>query len=260
MALEMAFGIAPPPLAIISRNLGEAAELVYDHTLHLFLLAGPDYSETIVRRTTPSLWAKAERAEAPRAGIHGLRTIADIMRGLNPLTGELYLEALDVTRAAREVASLTLGKYPHPSTIYPGGLGIEANATTFNQVLGRIVRLLDYSKKAVTIWDDLIDFFLAEIPDYQHVGERPANLITTGMWDDPESYDASYANCAAWGERRMATPGAIVNGELRTTDLVALNLGMEEFVDHAYYEHWEGNRFPTDPLGAPLSPFHPCNK
>src|SRR5688572_16784831 len=45
MALEMAFGVAPPPLALIARNLGEAAELVYDHTLHLFLLAGPDYSE-----------------------------------------------------------------------------------------------------------------------------------------------------------------------------------------------------------------------
>ena len=29
MALEMAFGVVPPPLAIIARNLGEAAELVY---------------------------------------------------------------------------------------------------------------------------------------------------------------------------------------------------------------------------------------
>ncbi len=50
---------APPPLAIIARNLGERAELVYDHTLHLFLLAGPDYSERIVSRTAPSLWARA---------------------------------------------------------------------------------------------------------------------------------------------------------------------------------------------------------
>jgi hydrogenase large subunit len=57
MALEMACGVVPPPLAIIARNLGEGAELVYDHTLHLFLLAGPDYSERIVSRTTPTLWA-----------------------------------------------------------------------------------------------------------------------------------------------------------------------------------------------------------
>src|SRR5262249_23155450 len=122
MALEMAFGVLPPPLAVIARNLGEAAELVYDHTLHLFLLAGPDYSEVVVRRTSPSLWAHAERARAGGARVHGLRTIADLMRGLNPLSGDLYREALDVTRAAREIAALTLGKYPHPSTIFPGGL------------------------------------------------------------------------------------------------------------------------------------------
>lgn len=260
MALEMAFGVVPPPLAIIARNLGEGAELMYDHTLHLFLLAGPDYSERIVRRSSPSLWARAEQVEASRAGKYDLRTIADIMQGLNPLTGQLYLEALDITRAAREVASLMLGKYPHPSTIFPGGLGIEANANVFNQVLGRIVRLLDYSKKVVAIWDDLVDFFFSEMPAYQHVGERPANLLCTGMWDNPESYNASYADCALWGEQRLATPGAIVKGELRTTRLDALNLGIEEFVDHSYYKHWEGHRFPQDPAGAPLSPFHPWNK
>jgi hydrogenase large subunit len=231
MALEMACGVAPPPLAIIARNLGEGAELVYDHTLHLFLLAGPDYSEHIVSRTTPSLWARAQQAEAPHAGVHGLRTMAEIMRGLNPLTGHLYLEALQITRHAREIASLMLGKYPHPSTIFPGGLGIEASAQVFNQVLGRIVYLLDYAKKAAAIWDDIVDFFLAVMPEYQRVGER-----------------------------RLATPGAVVDGELRTTRLADLNLGVEEFVDHSYYQRWEGHRFPHDPPGAPLSPFHPWNK
>ncbi|MDX1523301.1 MAG: nickel-dependent hydrogenase large subunit, partial [Anaerolineae bacterium] len=73
MALEMAFGIVPPPLAVIARNLGEGAELIYDHSLHLFLLAGPDYSEIMVRRTSPSLWDQAEKAAAPQAEIHGLR-------------------------------------------------------------------------------------------------------------------------------------------------------------------------------------------
>jgi hydrogenase large subunit len=80
------------------------------------------------------------------------------------------------------------------------------------------------------------------------------------MWDDPEAYDASYARCSEWGERRLVTPDAIVDGELRTTRLTDLNLGIEEFVDHAYYQHWEGHRFPRDPLGAPLSPLHPWNK
>jgi hydrogenase large subunit len=260
LALEMAFGVVPPPLAIIARNLGEGAELVYDHTLHLFLLAGPDYSEVVVSRTNKSLWAKAQKALSPHADIHGLLTVADIMRGLNPLSGKLYVEALSITRAAREIATLMMGKYPHPSTIFPGGIGIEANPDIFNQILGRIVQLLDYSKRVVAIWDDLLDFFLSEIPEYALVGDRRKNLLCTGIWDDPEAYDATYANCSQWGERRLVTPGAIVDGELRTTRLTDLNLGMEEFVDHSYYQHWEGHRFPTDPNGAPLSPFHPWNK
>ncbi len=260
MALEMAFGVVPPPLAIIARNLGQGAELLYDHTLHLFLLAGPDYSEVVVRSTSPSLWERAKKAEAPRAAAYGLPTVGDIMSGLNPLRGELYLEALHITRGAREIASLMMGKYPHPSTIFPGGIGIDASTRVFNQVLGRIVHLLDYAKKVVAVWDDLIDFFFTEVPDYQHVGQRPANLICTGIWDDPEAYDASYARCSEWGERRLVTPGAMVNGELRTTRLTDLNLGMEEFVDRSYYDHWEGHRFREDPSGAPLSPYHPWNK
>ena len=260
MALEMACGVVPPPLAVIARNLGQGAELLYDHALHLFLLAGPDYSETIVSKTSPSLWARAQQTDASRAAAFGLGTIAEIMSGLNPLTGQLYLEALDITRAAREIASLMMGKYPHPSTIFPGGLGVEASTQVFNQVLGRIVRLLDYAKKVAAVWDDLIEFFFAEIPEYSRVGERPANLLCTGMWDEPETYDASYAHCSEWGERRLATPGALVDGQLRTTRLTDLNLGIEEFVDRSYYQYWQGHRFASDPQGAPLSPYHPWNK
>lgn len=260
LALEMAAEVVPPPLALIARNLGEAAELVYDHCLHLFLLAGPDYSERMVSKTSPSLWAKAESAPAPLREIHGLATIGAIMQGLNPLTGTLYLEALDITRLAREIASLCLGKYPHPSTIFPGGLGIEATPAVFNDVLGRIVRLLDYSKKVAALWEDLISFWLDAQPDYERVGERRKNLIGTGMWDDPETYDASYANCSAWGERRLTTPGVIIDGALRTTRLRDINLGLEEFIEHSYYRPWTDYPFQTDPLGGPLSPYHPWNK
>ena len=45
-----------------------------------------------------------------------------------------------------------------------------------------------------------------------------------------------------------------------TTKLQNINLGMEEFVDHSFYEEWNGQAFDTDPLGAPLSPHHPWNK
>jgi hydrogenase large subunit len=51
---------------------------------------------------------------------------------------------------------------------------------------------------------------------------------------------------------------------LVTTDLHKLNMGIEEFVEHSYYDEWTGSghrqHFPTDPVGLPLSPYHPWNK
>ena len=260
LSLEMANGAPPPPLAIVARNLGASAEFLLDHPQHLFLNAGPDYSEVVVSVTTPSLWEKAKRTAAQNAGAHGFRNIAQIMTAMNPMAGDLYLEALQVTRAAREIATAIFGKYPHPSSVYPGGIGILPERETFNLVLGRIHLLLEYSKKIALIWDDLVEFFYDANPLYRKVGEAPANLISVGAWDDAETYDSSYRNCNEWGERRFSTPGAVVNGELRTTRLADLNLGIEEFVTHSFYKQWEGDRLRNDPHGSPLSPFHPWNK
>lgn len=260
MALEMALGVAPPPLAIATRGLGAAAELLAAHTRHLFVLAGPDYSESAVSRANQTLWAKAQQAPTARPAFHGCQTVADLMRGLNPMTGQLYREALHLTRTACEVATLVFGKYPHPSSIFPGGVGIEADKEIFNQVLARINRLIDYAKKVIAVWDDLIEFLYTAEPRSAQIGELPANLMSAGLWDDPGSYDGSFENCVAWGEKRLATPGVIINGKLRTTRLTDLNAGVEEFTDRSYFEPEEDQAITTDPLGAPLSPMHPWNR
>lgn len=260
LALEMAFPVKPPPLGIVARNLGETAEFLYDHPLHLFLLAGPDYSQSIVQQTNPEIWEQAERTPAPHADVHGFRTVGDILIGLNPLTGKLYLEALEVTRLAREMCVFMYGKYPHPSTLVPGGVSTTLTFTSFNEYYTRLVKLFDYSKKVVAIWDDVFNFFLAANPRYAEVGARPVNMISNGIFDDPDAYDATYERCNEWGERRFTTPGVLVSGELRTTKLQQVNLGVEEFVEHSFYDKWEGQPMPTDPLGAPLSPSHPWNK
>ena len=68
MAIEMAIGCVPPPLGILIRNLALALEFLYDHPLHLHLLAGPDYSAAMVGPTNPSLLDRARAArEAPHA-------------------------------------------------------------------------------------------------------------------------------------------------------------------------------------------------
>ena len=60
LAIEMALDIKPPPLGIIVRNLLLSCEYLYDNPLHLFVLSGPDFSESLVKATNPEIWKKAE--------------------------------------------------------------------------------------------------------------------------------------------------------------------------------------------------------
>ncbi|TML83740.1 MAG: cytochrome C [Actinobacteria bacterium] len=259
-AIEMAMGLAPPPMGTVIRNMGEAAEMGYDNPLHLYLLAGPDYSEAVVKAVNPELWPKAERWKCPNQEHHGFATMAEIMTELNPLTGRLYQEGLEFTRLSREKFVLLHGKYPHPQTIVPGGVATTVTMETLNEYHAKIGRIFDYAQRMVGVWDDITEFFYEADDRYKLVGSRPMNFIDNGYWDDPYAYDATYENCNEWGEKRWSTPGVIIDGELVTTRLTDTNIGMEEFVEHSYYEKWSGDRYETDPGGQPLSPFHPWNK
>lgn len=263
LAIEQAFGICPPPLGVLVRNLGEVGEMFYDHPLHLGLLAGPDYSTSIVAVTNPELVTLAERTPARHADVHGFKTMKDLMDALNPLTGKIYLESLEYTRVGRIMCMQMYGKYPHPSTLVPGGVSTTISTSSFNEYYTQLGKIFDYCKVMAATWDDLADFFLEANPDYEKVGARPTNLIQTGIWDDPEAYDATYANCNEWGDKRWALPGIILDGELRTTRLTDINMGVEEFVEHSYYDDWTVGttpRFAADPLGNPISPYHAWNK
>ncbi len=266
LALEMAFGVKPPPLGIVARNLLLSIEYLYDHPLHLFLLAGPDFSEPAVRATNPELWERAQRTPAASKAIHKFGTVAEIMTGMTPLTGTLYAEALHMTRVAREAYVIIGGKYPHPQTVVPGGISATIDVSDMNEIMLRLGKFFDYVQKVAAIWDDIVEFFYDANPQYRNVGTRPKNLIETGQWDDPYAYDAEYKNCDDWGRARWSPPGVIVDGKLVTRSMTAVNMGLEEFVEHSFYEDWtknghsNGSPFPQDPLGNPLSPHHPWNK
>ncbi len=259
-AIEMAMGITPPPLGTVIRNMGEAAEMGYDNPLHLYLLAGPDYSESVVKQANPELWPKAESWKCPSEHIHGFKTMSELMTALNPLTGALYREGLEFTRLSREMVVILTGKYPHPQTIVPGGVSTTVTLQTLNEYHSKLGRVFDYAQRMVAVWDDITAFFYEADERYKEVGRRPMNFIDSGFWDDPYAYSAQYEDCDDWGDRRWATPGAIIDGEQVTTRLSDLNMGMEEFVEHSYYENWSGDRYATDPLDKPISPYHPWNK
>ena len=261
-AQNMAFGVRPPALAEWIVNLGEAAEYMFDHNIFQDNLVGVDFCEQMVKETNPSVLAKAEKKEAPHASLHGFRTIADIMRALNPFTGSFYREALQMSRMTREMFCLMEGRHVHPSTLYPGGVGTVPTIQLFTDYLVRLMKYVEFMKKVVPLHDDLFDFFYEALPGYEEVGRRRVLLGCWGSFNNPAVCDYSYKNMTDWGRAMYVTPGVVVDDKLVTTDLVDINLNIRILLGSSYYDGWENNEkfVKNDPLGNPVDQNHPWNQ
>jgi hydrogenase large subunit len=216
----MAFGIRPPAIAEWIVNLGEAAEYMFDHNIFQDNLVGVDFCEQMVKETNPKVLAKAETRLADHSNLHGYRTIADIMRALNPFTGSFYREALQVSRMTREMFCLMEGRHVHPSTLYPGGVGTVPTIQLFTDYLVRLMKYVEFMKKVVPLHDDLFDFFYEALPGYEEVGRRRVLLACWGSFNNPAVCDYTYKNMSTWGKAMYVTPGVVVDGKLVTHDLV----------------------------------------
>ena len=262
-AQNMAFGVRPPAIAEWIVNLGEAAEYMFDHNIFQDNLVGVDFCEQMVKETNPGVLAKAEKTPARGANLHGYKTIADIMRALNPFTGSFYKETLHVSRYTREMFCLMEGRHVHPSTLYPGGVGTVPTIQLFTDYLVRLMRYVEFMKKVVPLHDDLFDFFYEALPGYEKVGYRQTLLGCWGSFNNPDVCDYTYQNMGTWGKGMFVTPGVVVDGELVTTDLVDINLGIRILLGSSYYDDWAGKSevfVKQDPLGNPVDPRHPWNQ
>lgn len=261
-AQQMAFGVKPPAMAEWIINLGEAAEYMFDHNIFQDNLVGVDFCEPMVKETNPKVWQKAQATAAPHAAAHGFRTIADIMTALTPFTGTLYRETLEMSRMTRHMFCLMEGRHVHPSTLYPGGVGTVPTIQLFTDYLVRLMKYVEFMKKIVPLHDDLFDFIYQALPGYEKVGQRRILLGCWGAFNNPDSCDYEYRHMAEWGREMFVTPGVVVDGELVTTSLVDINLGIRILLGSSYYDDWENREtFVTqDPLGNPVDQRHPWNQ
>ena len=261
-AQNMAFGVRPPALGEWIVNLGEAAEYMFDHNIFQDNLVGVDFCEQMVKETNPGVYAKAEKTAAPGANLHGFRTIADIMKALNPFTGSFYREALQMSRMTREMFCLMEGRHVHPSTLYPGGVGTVPTVQLFTDYIVRLMKYVEFMKKVVPLHDDLFNFFYEALPGYEEVGRRRVLLACWGSFNNPSVCDYTYKKMTDWGRAMYVTPGVVVDDKLVTTDLVDINLQIRILLGSSYYDSWEhGEKFvKNDPLGNPVDQNHPWNQ
>ena len=258
MAVDMAYQAPPPPMGIALRNLIQGAEQLYDSPLGCFILEGPDYSQAVVEKSNPEWWEEAKATKAPQSDLHGCATIADIMTGLNPIAGSLWLRSLGVEKVGRKMAALLGGKHPHVNSLVPGGVAKTLSPTDLVQYAAMLSQHVAFAKEFIPLFDDLLDFVLSM--GYEECGARENNLISYGTYEDPLAYNAEYQDMSEWARKRKVSPGVIIDGELVTQDLVEVNVGVQEMVEKSYYDEWEGYKVKEDPLGNPLTKYHPWNK
>ena len=259
---NMAYGVKPPALGDLAFNLAETADYIFDHAIFNDCMANVDFCEQMVKETNPTLLAKAENTPAPGQDIHGFKTIADIMRALNPFTGEFYLETLHVARYTREMYCLFGGRHTHPSTIMPGGCSADITHQTCTDYYVRLMRYFDYVKRSVPMHDDLYDFFLKELPGLRHgrlPQDEPRQL---GLVRRSRLRRLRLPQHDQLGSQALHHPGC---RDRRRADLHRPRRDQPDDPDPArlvVLRRWENEpTFVThDPLGNPVDKNHPWNK
>jgi len=184
------------------------------------------------------------------------------MRALNPFEGSFYLESLQMSRLTREMFCLMEGRHVHPSTLYPGGVGTVPSVQLFNDYLIRLLKYIDFMKRVVPRTTTCSISFMKRSPGYEAVGERRVLLGCWGSFNNPDVCDYRYQTMSDWGRAMYVTPGVIVDGDLVTTDLVDINLGLRILLGSSFYDDWQNQEtFVThDPLGNPIDQRHPWNQ
>src|SRR5690606_21618006 len=154
------------------------------------------------------------------AAVHGFRTIAEIMEAINPFEGEVYKEALKISRTTREMFCLMEGRHVHPSTVYPGGVGTMPTPSVFTYYLSRLIGIVDFVKKAVAMNADVGAFFVEARPGCEVVGRRRVVLGCWGAFQNPAVVVYRYETMDRGGRAMCVTPGIVIDGELLTANLV----------------------------------------
>ncbi|GAB6148366.1 nickel-dependent hydrogenase large subunit [Stetteria hydrogenophila] len=284
IAADMVYGVSPKPMGVVLRNLAFAmTDHTYDHTIILNMLEGPDFSEAIVSKLTPSVWQEAQRTLAEHRDIHGFTKISDIMTALNPISGKMWQYAVKFQRLAREAGVLIYGRHSHPSTLIPGGISTDLTMPQYllTGYMYRLVKLTAWAKFNYYVWHDLLSFY--ESLGYADNGLTydPPIAISSGIFEDPDTYSSIgdyaepedfYKNMDEAASKRMVKPGIVLKGELVTTKYTEIQASIMEHVEKAFYEDWADKikslEFYTeeDPAGNKLlwgkydPAYHPWNK
>ncbi|OKY78016.1 MAG: Coenzyme F420-reducing hydrogenase, alpha subunit [Candidatus Methanohalarchaeum thermophilum] len=164
-AIEDGLDVKPPETANLLRQLISMGDLIHDHTLHLFILAGPDFV---------------------------LSDIPEEERGISKLyerEPDLVKQAIRVRKLGHEIIS-TLGEQAvHPLTLVPGGISRGLTEDKRQKLLKKAKE----AKEIVLGWNNsFVQPIIEEtVNDYKDLGELETNFIALHDDGNLEVYDGT---------------------------------------------------------------------
>lgn len=215
-----AFGGVPHNARVL-QNIMEGMFLLWNHTVHLFALAGPDYSDAVADTGYDRL---------------------------DPMTGAGYQTALQKQRKLLQAFTEFGGRAPHPLTYMPGGVAANPDEETLASVTERVKAISDWlgptdavpevldavrehrgtHPDAPGLYDILSVLVGADAVGADDFGVGPGRFYANGMFYDPDP------------ENLVFPPGILADGRLRRPTRNELVQGIVEDTTHAWYTEDSG--------------------
>jgi hydrogenase large subunit len=172
-ALDHAYGMTPPPAAILARNILHGAYYVYDHMIHTYLLIGPELG----------VLAKYPPMVPPALGKDGIKAL-----GL----GSSYAACIQMQRKANKVVALWGGKFPHHTSEYPSGMTVKPTLDRIANTISNMTELWDF------VVNVMVPDFMAIVSKNDHIAETVSTLLDIDF-NGLQDLGPTYGNFLSYG-------------------------------------------------------------
>ncbi len=220
LALDQAFGVAPPDNGRILRNLVAGANFLDSHLLHFYHLSVLDYVNTA---------GLLDRAPwIPRYNF------PDMVTGATAATlVSHYVTAFAMRRKAHQMGALFGGRLPHVGSFVVGGCTDTVTAEKIAAFRSLLTELRDFINNVYLPDANLL---AGQFPSYYQLGQGYGNLLAFGVFD-----------LNASGTNKLLGPGRYTEGAGGAVDPGQIT----EQVTYAWYTEASGNKHPAQGLTEP---------
>lgn len=217
-AQEAAYKLAVPANGRILHNLIQGANHLYDYLLHFYQLSALDFIDVTAvvqyQGSDPDLvklrtWVKAELESgktypaAPFLPRLTGRYIEDAEINIGAL--KHYLEAMEIQKKANQASALFGGKFPHSTSIFPGGCTRQPEVdllAAYQSLIGEVRTFVQQK-----YLPDLLAVARA-FPEYWEIGASKGGFLSFGLMPLGSQV----------GGDQVFAPGLLVEGRVQPVD------------------------------------------